>query len=116
MSYRGVRNWPPLWTHGYFDNVKTFRSDVGIFKHVVRHHQLPNRCYLAIEYASKEYVGCLLFDDDAFCSRIGDLLECYLGCSIKDIGDLDVAFTDRLAPFSPGTILSRTFAGLARFF
>jgi hypothetical protein len=93
MSYRGIPNWPPVWSRGYFDQAKTVHGEVGILKGIVTHEALPNRCYLAIDHEEREYVGSLLFDDAAFCSQVAHLLEFYRGCSIKEIGDVDLEFT-----------------------
>jgi hypothetical protein len=38
-------------------------------------------------------MGCLLFDDAAFCLEIQRLLRGYTGCTIEHIGGLDVAHT-----------------------
>ena len=55
--------------------------------------ELPvhNRLFLPfLEHDGQYYVGSLLFDDSAICSKICALLQLHLGRSIKDIGDLDV--------------------------
>lgn len=93
MSYRGVRNWPPIWTHGYAREIRTAAGEVGVLKHVVRHAETPTKCFLFIDYDGEVYSGCLLFDDPSFCRHIEALLEEFLGYSIKEIGDLDLSHT-----------------------
>jgi hypothetical protein len=93
MSHGGVPNWPPIWTHGYSQIVKTITGEVGILKHVMILSQMPTQCYLVIEYEGERYAGCLLFDDGTFCQQIRKLLQCYLGYSTKEIGNLDLSYT-----------------------
>jgi len=54
---------------------------------------MPTRCFLVIEHKDEAYTGCLLFDDLAFCQQIAARLDFYRGCSIKEIGDLDLELT-----------------------
>jgi hypothetical protein len=93
MTYGGLRNWPPVWTHGYAREVKSITGEVGVLKHVMRHTEMPTKCYLVIDYEGERYTGCLLFDDASFCKHIEALLEDFLGYSIKEIGDLDLSHT-----------------------
>jgi len=55
--------------------------------------EAPNRCYLVIDFEGEVYIGCLLFNDIAFCRQIAALLQFFLGRSTRDIGDLELAFT-----------------------
>ena len=55
--------------------------------------EAPNRCYLVIDYEGEVYIGSLLFNDIAFCRQIAALLRFQLGRAVKDIGDLEMAFT-----------------------
>jgi hypothetical protein len=93
MSYRGLPNWPPVWTHGYSTEVKTARGELGVLKHVMIHDQIPTKCFLIVEHEAERYTGCLLFDDASFCRQMQTILEAYLGRPIKDIGDLDLNHT-----------------------
>ena len=63
MTYRGLHNWPPVWscTDGRNQHPK---GEVGTLKAVFRSDmQPPNRCFLLISHEGSEYLGCLLFDD-----------------------------------------------------
>ena len=60
-----------------------FRSDT----------QPPNRCFLLISHEGSEYLGCLLFNDPAFCSQVMELLKTHYNRSIADIGSLDLSHT-----------------------
>jgi hypothetical protein len=93
MTYRGLCNWPPVWTHGNATEIKTVTGEVGLLKHVVRHIETPRRCFLIIDYKGEVYSGCLLFDDASFCRHIEALLQDFLGYSVKEIGDLDLGHT-----------------------
>ena len=92
MSRNGVPNWPPVWT--WIDGVenKLPTGEVGIFKWVALSGvQPPDRCYLVIDHDGSSYMGCLLFDDHAFCSQIVKLLQDYCNRPIADIGSLDLS-------------------------
>jgi hypothetical protein len=94
MQYHGVRNWPPMWTWiGGAEN-KNPRGEVGILDEVVLSNIRPlDRCYLYINQESATYLGCLLIDDELFCSQVANLLTCYCNHPIAEIGSLDVAPT-----------------------
>ena len=93
MLYRRRPNWPPAWlcTRGYGQHPK---GEVGTLKAVFRSHmQPPNRCFLPISLQRSEYLGCLLFDDEAFCHQVIELLNAHCNLSIAEIGGLDVSYT-----------------------
>ena len=92
MSYRGIPNWPPVWTQMRIGGVKIMKGEVGVLIYV---HMggATNTCYLVIEHENQNYSGSLVFDDGPFCRQIVDLLQQYRGRSVKEIGDLQVSFT-----------------------
>jgi hypothetical protein len=95
MSFKGVSNWPPtwVWTDG-LENKRPPRGDVGILKAVALSNIQPaNRCFLCIEHEGSSYIGCLLFDDHAFCSQINKLLQDYCNRPISEIGSIELAYT-----------------------
>ena len=93
MVYRGCRNWPPVWscTDGRNQHPK---GEVGTLKAVFRSEtQPPSRFFLLISYEGSEYLGCLLFNDEAFCRQVMELLKAHCNRSIAEIGGLDVFHT-----------------------
>ena len=44
-------------------------------------------------YFISVYIGCLLFDDHAFCRYIAKLLDNYCNRPIAEIGSLDLSHT-----------------------
>jgi len=93
MTYRGLPNWPPVWfcTDGRNQYPK---GEVGTLKAVFRSAmQPPNRGFLLISYEASEYLGCLLFDDQAFCSQVMEKLKAHCNRSIAEIGGIDLAYT-----------------------
>lgn len=46
-----------------------------------------------MEHDGADYIGCLFFDDAVFCAQISTTLEKHAGCTIKEIGDLDLSLT-----------------------
>jgi len=93
MMYHRHPNWPPVWlcTDGYDQRSK---GEIGMLKAVFRSDmQPPNRCFLHISHEGSEYLGCLLFDDHAFCHQVMELLKAHCNRTIAEIGSLDVTFT-----------------------
>ena len=91
MSYRGVRNWPPVWTLRKNHSVKTLMGEVGVLEYVHSNTEMSNRCFLVIDFQSKTYVGSILCRDHSFCTQISDFLRDHIGRPIKEIGDLDLS-------------------------
>jgi len=94
MSYRGVVNWPPTWV--WLDGPKEEypKGELGILKSVLLSTvDRPNRCFLLIRYQDSSYLGCLLFDDHAFCSQIVNILRSHCDYPIAEIGSLDLTYT-----------------------
>jgi hypothetical protein len=94
MSYQGVRNWPPPWK--WLDGVgnKYPRGEIGTLKSVLLSKlKRANRCFLLIHYEDSSYLGCLLFDDPAFCKYITEVLQFCCNRSISEIGSLDLSYT-----------------------
>ena len=94
MFRRGVRNWPPVWTWINGQEDKRPRGEIGTLKAATLTKLNPaNCCYLYINHERAEYVGCLLFDDHAFCSQVVKLLDGCRNRPIADIGSLDLSHT-----------------------
>ena len=93
MSYRGLRNWPPIWTwRGGAGVDHRPRGEVGILRDVFLSRVEPrSRIYLIIEHENEEYMGSLLFVDATFCAQICELLNKHRGSRVADLGNLDVA-------------------------
>jgi hypothetical protein len=86
MSYRGVRNWPPVWTLRKNRSVKTLMGEVGVLKYVHSNTEMSNKCFLVIDFQSKTYVGSILCRDHSFCTQISDLLRDHIGRPIIAAG------------------------------
>jgi hypothetical protein len=52
-----------------------------------------DRCFLLIRDEESCYLGCLLFEDQAFCRQITTLLQQYCNRPIVQIGGLDLSHT-----------------------
>ena len=91
MIYRGMANWPPVWTKR--DGNSTMRGEIGVLKYVYANDRVSNKCYLVIDYENMRYVGCLIFNDHSFCTEVSKVLRHHLGRSIKEIGGLDLSHT-----------------------
>ncbi|HEX9787243.1 MAG TPA: hypothetical protein VGB09_04415 [Candidatus Binatia bacterium] len=91
MSYRGLSNWPPIWTWRGGQENKRARGEVGVLRDVFYSRVEPrSRVYLIVEHDGEEYMGSLLFNDPAFCGQIFELLDKQRGSRVVEIGSLDV--------------------------
>ncbi len=92
MSYRGLRNWPPIWTwRGGEGTDHRPRGEIGILRDVFLSRVEPrSRIYLIIEHENEEYMGSLLFVDPTFCAQICELLNKHRGSRVADLGNLDI--------------------------
>ena len=93
MVYRGIPNWPPVWTQTTAKATKILKGELGTLNRTVMHDLMSHRCFLLIEHEKENYMGCLMFDDATFCKQIHQLLQFYVGCSIEEIGNIDLSFT-----------------------
>src|SRR5262245_661534 len=94
MTYRGLRTWPPAWS--WTDGLENHhpKGEVGTLKAIFRSKiEPPDRCFLLISYEGSEYLGCLIFDDQAFCRQVTNLLEAHCNRSIAEIGSIDLTYT-----------------------
>jgi hypothetical protein len=94
MSYRGVPSWPPTWV--WIDGPEENRpnGEVGILRSVLLSKLQPvNRCFLLIFHEDSSYLGCVLFDDDAFCKHVTKRLQSCSNRSIAEIGSIDLSHT-----------------------
>jgi hypothetical protein len=93
MSYRGVKNWPPIWIPVDRQNVRVISGEVGILRHAQHDARYPARCKLIVEHEQEAFAGTLQFDDIAFCWLITNVLKNHVRRLIKDIGNLDLSYT-----------------------
>ena len=94
MSYRGISNWPPVWTQTGTDSVITVTGEVGVLLYVHSNSLVSNKCFLFVYHSSGEaYIGTLIFDNLRFCKQITEILQGQLKRSIRDIGDLNLSHT-----------------------
>jgi hypothetical protein len=91
MSYNGMPSWPPHWV--WIDGLEKENGigEIGILKEVALSNVKPvNRCYLYIEHEGSSYVGCLVFDDMAFCRHVAEVLRFRCNRPIAEIGGLEL--------------------------
>ena len=93
MSRRGVSNWPPVWIWIDRQRDKGLQGEIGILKAVLPSKIKPeDRCLLLISHQGSEYLGCLLFNDRAFCRHITGVLHFCRHRSIAEIGSIDLCY------------------------
>ena len=97
MTYRGVRNWPPIWIGRNTKRLDPPRGEIGILKNVILPKTGPLwTCSLMIEHEGEDYLGALLFDDQLACDQVYGLLLGQRGEPIRKIGEIDIP--DRETP------------------
>src|SRR5215475_14646227 len=102
MSYRGTRNWPPVWTWIGGENKQHPVGEVGILRTVdLSKIHAGNRCFLQIDHEGASYRACLLFDDAAFCIQIADLLSEQCNRSIAEHRRASTSAPSRGKPSMP---------------
>jgi len=94
MNFAGYPNWPPIWVSGAgSENYKKNLGEVGILIGIILNEAAPDRLFLRMEIKKERYMGCLAFNDHAFCRPLYIFLQDHIGKSIKEIGDLDLSHT-----------------------
>jgi hypothetical protein len=86
--------WPPawLWRDGSDDTRPV--GEVGLLKDVILSGVEPrDRCFLVMQHMGAEYIGCLSFQDSAFCLETYEILRNYFDNLIHDIGDMEISFS-----------------------
>ena len=92
MSYRGVATWPPAWTPLHSE-IPAPVGEIGILEDATMNGALGNKVFMTILHEGRRFMGCLMFQDPAFCSEVFALLKLHRGNRIQNIGDMDVAST-----------------------
>jgi hypothetical protein len=83
-------NWPPVWTKATKEAADQARGEIGVLRYVHFSNSSSYKCFLVIEHESKHFVGTLVFHGPALHRQITDVLQQHIGCSIKDIGNLEI--------------------------
>jgi len=87
----GYPAWPPRWTTTHLNKNDNPVAEIGNLEQVLMTEWFDNKIFLFIQYRGNRYMGLMAFDDPKFCHEIFTLLKTKLGCSIKEIGDLDLS-------------------------
>ena len=70
------------------------RGEVGFLKYAFLSKVTPDsRIFLIMEHEKQEYIGCVLFTDQSFCQHVYNLIRDHIGCSIADLGGLEIGFS-----------------------
>jgi len=86
----GTKTWPPTWTSTHGDENDMPMGEVGTLQQLSIGILLATSLILIINYQGSRYLGSLYFDDPKSCNAIYTRLSSMVGCSIKEIGDLDL--------------------------
>jgi hypothetical protein len=71
MSGMGIPNWPPAWLwRGGGEDTRP-NGEVGLLRDVILSSiDPPIRFFLVMQHMGAEYIGCLSFENPAFCREI----------------------------------------------
>jgi hypothetical protein len=83
-------NWPPGWTNATRQPAKEARGEIGVLRYVHFSNSISHKSFLVIEYNREHFVGTLVFHDPAVHRQVTAVLQQHIGCSIKDIGNLEI--------------------------
>jgi hypothetical protein len=83
-------NWPPVWTNATRKGADKAYGETGVLRYVHFSNSTSYKCFLVIEHESEHFVGTLLFHDPALHRQITEVLRQHIGCSIRDIGNLEI--------------------------
>ena len=92
MSFRGRRNWPPVWLRIGVETKDWYvvLGEIGVLKTVRYNANRPGRIYLIITHEGAEYIGCLLFEDKDLCEEVAEHLQRCCSMPIEAIGTCDL--------------------------
>ena len=96
MQYRGVRNWPPVWSRLRGGKDLRPKGEVGVLREILRpavDFAPANKFFIVMEFEGTSYMGCVVFEDVTFCNQVEILLRAHCGRAIEFIGGLDVSYT-----------------------
>ena len=94
MSYRGISNWPPVWTTTRVERQPRPTGEVGFLEEALMNDLFDNKIFLLmLTDDGNRYLGSLIFDDAAFGHQIFALLKLNRGKQMNEIGDLDLSHT-----------------------
>jgi hypothetical protein len=68
-------------------------GEVGVLQQVLLNQLMNTTIFIFINFNGVRYMGSMRFDDPNFCAIVCDALKSHIGCSIKEIGDLDLSHT-----------------------
>jgi hypothetical protein len=87
-----MHSWPPEWLPANpGKGSQSLTGEIGTLKYVL-YRASDNHCFLVILHEGHAYAGVLRFDDMSFCQELGKLLEANIKLTIKEIGNLDLAY------------------------
>lgn len=89
MQYRGIPNWPPVWTQKGQTRLSDVPGKVATLQRVYSDGASPCQCHLLIEHSGDRFMEALIFNDSAFCAEVTGFLRNQIGKSIEEIGNTD---------------------------
>ena len=92
LTVSGARSWPWFGLALRPNRLKN-RGEVGVFTGTVLNDRIANAIFLKMALAGEPYMGFLSCNDPGFCRQLHDMLQNYIGRTIREIGNLDLGFT-----------------------
>src|SRR5262245_38579526 len=91
MTYRGLRNWPPVWFCTDVHNQHPKGEGETLQAVCPSGMHPPNRRCQLMSHEGSAYLGWLLFDNPTFGSQVIELLKAHCNRCIAEIGGLDLS-------------------------
>jgi hypothetical protein len=94
MFGMGIPNWPPAWLwRGGGEDTRP-NGEVGLLRDVILSSiDPPIRFFLVMQHMGAEYIGCLSFENPAFCREIYRVCATIAVIPIHEIGDIDISYS-----------------------
>ncbi len=89
----GMQSWPPYWAATTGDQSQWPKGEVGTLQKAWMHGNIPNCVFLFIEHEGEFDTGSVYVDNAPFCRHLCEVCKSMVGHPIKEIGDLDLAYT-----------------------
>jgi hypothetical protein len=70
--------------------LKTVHGETGVLRHVHFNDHNYHKAFLVMEHEGEYLVGTLLFNDGSLRHQILEFLQQHIGCSIKELGNLEI--------------------------
>jgi hypothetical protein len=87
MKFNELPNWPPPWKPLPVRNNNIINGEIGVLKSIKR--LIDDSLVITLEFHGLNYSGMLEIERGLKNNAV-EILEKQIGCSIKDIGEIEI--------------------------